>query len=86
MFAVFVAVTLIGMTLHESIRKAEARSLGYESHYGRGWDNYFSGVKRCNQILTLSGKPTGKRSGQKVILKIKTDGTHWYPWIRKTTH
>jgi hypothetical protein len=41
MFAVFVAVTLIGMTLHESIRKAEARSLGYESHYGRGWGQLF---------------------------------------------
>jgi hypothetical protein len=41
MFVVFVAVTLVGMMLHENVRKAEAKSLGYESHYSRGWGQLF---------------------------------------------
>jgi hypothetical protein len=41
MFVVFVAVTLIGMTLHEMVRKAEAKSLGYDGYYCKGFGILF---------------------------------------------
>lgn len=41
MYFVFVMVTLIGITMHENIRKAEAKYLGYDSEFSRGWGQLF---------------------------------------------
>jgi hypothetical protein len=36
-FIAFIVVTIIGMTLHENVRRITAESLGYECHFNNGW-------------------------------------------------
>jgi hypothetical protein len=53
-FIVFVAVAIIGMTLHENVRKITAQTLGYEGHFCKGWGQLlFSNEKLQNDIRTI---------------------------------
>jgi len=75
MFSVFVAVTLFGMIMHENIRKAEAKSLGYESSYEKEWGQLFFSNEEIQPALNaiIEANPDAIRSGADFEGKDKWD-------------
>lgn len=48
-FIVFIAVAIIGMTLHENVRRITAVTLGYEGHYCKGWGQLLFSNEKLQQ-------------------------------------